>query len=88
VECSSSDDNTVAAGRGRDVLLLFVGRAAGVGLIIITAAGSTTVELDTITRAGDAVSLARAAQGRGAVVAEGAGWGAGVGAAGQAGADG
>jgi len=62
VDCSSSDDNTVAAGRGRDVLFLFIGGAAGVGLIIITTAGSTAVELDAITRAGDAVSLARAAQ--------------------------
>jgi len=84
----SSDDNTVAAGAGRDVLLLLIGRAARVGLIIITAAGSTTVKLDAITRAGDAVSLARAAQGGRGVVAEGAGWGAGVGSAGDAGADG
>ena len=87
---SSSDDNTVAAGAGGDVLLLLVGRAArvGVGLVIITAAGSTTVKLDAVTRAGDAVSLARAAQGGSGVVADGAGWGAGAGAAGEAGADG
>jgi hypothetical protein len=45
----SSDDNTVAAGAGRDVLLLLIGRAARVGLIIITTSGSTTVKLDTVT---------------------------------------
>lgn len=84
---SSSDDNTVAAGASGDVLLFLIRRAARVGLVI-TAAGSTAVKLDAIARAGDAISLARAAQGRSGVVTEGAGWGAGVGAAGDAGADG
>lgn len=59
----SSDDNTVAAGAGRDVSLLLVGGAARVGGVIVSAAGTTTVELDAVTRAGDAVSFAGAAQG-------------------------
>jgi len=77
LNCSSADDNTIAAGAGGNVLLLLIGRAARIGLIIITASGSTTVKLDAVTSAGDTVSLARAAQGGGAVVADGAGWGAG-----------
>jgi len=69
---SSADDDALAAGVGRDVLFL-VGGAAAAGLIVVTTSGSTTVKLDAVTSAGNAVSFTSAAQGRGAVVAERAG---------------
>jgi len=52
----SADDDTVAAGRGGD--LLIIGRAARVGLV--STSGSTAVKLDAVTSTGDTVTLARA----------------------------
>lgn len=80
----SADDDAVAAGRGGD--LLVIGRAARVGLV--STSGSSAVELDAVTSTGDTVTLARALGI--AEVGERAGgrWGRGVGAAGEAGADG
>jgi len=78
----------VAAGRGWDVLV--IGGAARVGVLAVGTAGTTTVQLDAVTGAGDAVAFTGAVtDGRswGAVSAEGAG-GVAVGAAGKAGANG
>lgn len=81
----SSDNNAVAAGGGGD--LLIIGRAARV-LIGVSAAGSTAVELDTVTSSGDAISLTRAL-GVGEIGQRaGGGWGGGVGAAGEGRANG
>jgi hypothetical protein len=79
----SADDDAVAAGRGGD--LLIIGRAALIGLV--STSGSTAVKLDAVTSTGDTVTLARAL---GIEVGERADgrWGRGVGAAGDAGADG
>jgi hypothetical protein len=57
---SSANNDALAAGVGRDVLFL-IGRAAA-RLIIVTTSGSTAVKLDAITRAGDTVAFASAAQ--------------------------
>lgn len=51
----AADDNTLAAGRAGHVLVLGGGAARVIG---VSAAGSTTVELDAVTRAGDTVALA------------------------------
>jgi len=54
--CSSANDKSISARAAGD--LLVVGRTARI--IRIPASGSTTVELDTVTSAGDTVSLASA----------------------------
>jgi len=52
----SADDDTLATGRGGDELIL---RGGAAGLLIgVAAARSTAVELDAVTSAGDAVTLA------------------------------
>jgi len=52
----ATDDDTLAAGSAGNVLVLR-GRAAL--LIGVSAAGSTTIELDAVTRAGDTVTFTR-----------------------------
>jgi hypothetical protein len=67
----------MAAGSTDTVALLLIIRGAGI-LIRVSAAGSTTVELDAVAGAGDAVAFA----GAGAGVAGDAGWAGAVGGAG------
>jgi len=66
----------MTAGSTGVVLLLILGRARV--LIRVSAAGSTTVELDAVTRAGNSVAFAGAGAGGGG----NAGWGRAVGGAG------
>jgi len=72
-----ADDDAVAAGGLLLVDVLVLGGA--VGVVRVSAAGTTAVKLDTVTSAGDAVALAGAA---GAARADAAGR-AGVGGAGD-----
>lgn len=85
---SSTDYNTVAAGRAG--VFGFVFGAAGLG-VAVSASGSATVQLDSVATTGDAVALACAVAGlaRGGVVAHAGGgrWGRGSAAVGDGGAD-
>lgn len=61
----SADDNTLATGSLSSILVLVLRRAV-LGIITVSAAGTSTVELDAVTLAGDAEALASAAAGAGA----------------------
>jgi len=76
VSSDLSDDNTVAA--GSNGLLWSVLLVGGAVVIRVSTSGASTVEHDTLTGTGDAVSRARARAG----VGGDAGWGGAVGDAG------